>query len=390
MKKSDHRLQKSNIRKLFTFSFPLPPFPLLLIPIFFAGCALPMRGLVYLHPDLKDHKWLHAHEMQASETPFRFFQSEENHMGEKLGLNDWSPAVVPVWRTLDEMVEAHPNQALVVIRNDTVLYSHYADGNDNRLNPSYSVAKSFTSALVGFAVQDGLIKSVDDFISEYLPGISKDERYGKVKIKHLLNHTSGIEHPLTVDGLLYYGKNLKRANNYIKFKNEPGTNQAYMNMNVWILGQLLEKVTKAPLNEYMQAKIWIPLGMESNARWTADKEERIKPYCCLQATALDYAKFGRFYLKKGNWEGEQLLNQNWVNWTLSRDTTEGGTFGYHNCWYIGYKDYNDFMAIGLYKQHIYINPDKNIIIVSMNDRPKTKAHKALNWEDIFRQIVDQL
>ena len=365
-------------------------FSLLALTLFVAGCALPLRGIVYLHPDLKDHKWLHAHEMQAPAEPFRFHKAERNQVGARIGLNDWSPAVVPVWRSLDELVKAHPNQALVIIRNDTVLYERYDDGESERLHPSYSVAKSFTSALVGFAVQDGLIRSVDDLVADYLPGISKDERYARLKVKHLLNHTSGIEHPLTVDGLLYYGRNLKRANNYIRFKNEPGTNQAYMNMNIWILGQLLEKVTGAPLNEYMEAKLWIPLGMESNARWTADRGERIKPYCCIQATALDYAKFGRFYLKKGNWQGTQLLNREWIDWSLSRDTTEGGTFGYHNCWYLGYKDYNDFLAIGLYKQHLYVHPGKNIIIVSMNDRPRTKAQKDLNWEDICRQIVDQL
>ena len=354
------------------------------------GCALPIRGVVYLRPDLKDHKWLHAHEIEAPETPFRFYEAPENDLGDKIGLNDWSPAVVPIWRTLNELVKAHPNQALVIIKNDTILYQHYADDDKTRLHPSYSVAKSFTSALVGFALQDGLIQSMDDLVADYLPEISKDARYGRLKIKHLLNHTSGIEHPLTVDGLLYYGKYLGKANQFIKFKNEPGTNQAYMNMNIWIIGQLLEKLTGAPLDEYMQAKIWIPLGMESDARWTADRKERIKPYCCIQATALDYAKFGRLYLNKGNWQGKQLLDKEWIESTLARDTTDGGTFGYRNCWYIGHKEYNDFMAIGLYKQHIYINQNKNIIIVSMNERQRSKAQKALNWEDIFRQIVDQL
>ena len=363
---------------------------LLAFLIFTVGCAVPMRGVIHLRPDLQDHNWLSARDVAAPETPFRFASAEPNNLGDRIGLNDWSPYVVPVWRTLNEFVKAHPNEALVIIRNDTVLYSHHNDGDRQKLNPSYSVTKSFTSALVGFAVQDGLIKSIDDYIADYLPGISKDSRYNRVKIKHLLNHTSGIEHPLTVDGLLYYGRNLKRANKYIKFKNEPGTNQAYMNMNVWILGQLLEKLTNTPLDEYLEKKLWIPLGMESPARWSADKKDRIKPYCCLQATALDYAKFGRFYLNKGNWQGKQLLNEDWITSTLSRDTTEGGTFGYHNCWYIGYKEYNDFMAIGLYKQHIYINANKNIIIVAMNNRPRTKDQKRLNWEDAFRQIVDQL
>lgn len=360
------------------------------IAIVFGGCALPIKSIVYLRPDLKDHQRMNALAMKAPEKAFCFHQNERKDFGDVIKVNDWSPAVVPLWRSLNELVEAHPNQALVIIRNDTILFEHYDDDANLRLHPSYSVAKSFTSALVGFAIQDGLIASLDDYAADYLPDWSDDPRYARLKLKHLLNHTSGIEHPLTVDGLLYYGSYLGKAKRFIKFKNEPGTNQAYMNMNIWLLGQILEKVTGAPLNKYMQAKIWVPLGMESDAKWTADKKNRIKPYCCIQATALDYAKFGRLYLNKGNWNGEQLLSKEWVNSTLARDTTEGGTYGYHNCWYIGYKDYNDFMAIGLYKQHIYVHPDKNIIIVSFNDRPRSAAQKALNWEDIFRQVVDQL
>jgi CubicO group peptidase (beta-lactamase class C family) len=362
----------------------------LLALLILSGCALPIKSIVYLRPDLKDHKRMHAHKLKAPEQPFCFYQNETKDFGDVIKVNDWSPAVVPLWRSLNELVEAHPNQALVIIRNDTILYEHYDDDANRKLHPSYSVAKSFTSALVGFALQDGLIPSLDELVDDYLPDWSKDPRWKRLRLKHLLNHTSGIEHPLTVDGLLYYGSYLGRAQRFIKFVNEPGTNQAYMNMNVWLLSQVLEKVTGKPLSDYLQEKIWTPLGMESDAKWSADRKDRVKSYCCIQATALDYAKFGRLYLKKGNWQGKQLLNEEWISTSLSRDTTEGGTYGYHNCWYIGYKDYNDFMAIGLYKQHIYINPDRNIIIVSLNDRPRSAAQKALNWEDIFRQIVDQL
>lgn len=358
--------------------------------IFLGGCALPIKSIVYLRPDLKDHKRMNALEVKAPEKPFCFHQNERENFGDVIKVNDWSPAVVPLWRSLNELVEAHPNQALVIIRNDTVLFEHYDDDSNLRLHPSYSVAKSFTSALVGFALQDGLVASLDEYVNDHLPDWSDDPRWKRLQLKHLLNHTSGIEHPLTVDGLLYYGSYLGKAKRFIKFKREPGTYQAYMNMNIWILSQVLEKVTGKPLSEYMQEKIWIPLGMESSAKWTADKKERIKSYCCIQATALDYAKFGRLYLNRGNWQGNQLLNEDWIDSSLKRDTTEGGTYGYHNCWYIGHKEYNDFMAIGLYKQHIYINPDKNIIIVSFNDRPRSSAQKALNWEDIFRQVIDQL
>lgn len=379
MHETDSR-PRFNYRFLFLFGFS----------VFLSGCAVPIKSIVYLRPDLKDHKRMHALKVEAPDESFCFAQYQKAGFGDRIKVNDWSPAVVPLWRSLNELVKAHPNQALVIIRNDTILYQHYDKEENRRLHPSYSVAKSFTSALTGFAIQDGLIPSLDEYVNDYLPDWSEDPRWKKLQLKHLLNHTSGIEHPLTVDGLLYYGSYLGRAQRFIKFKHEPGTNQAYMNMNVWLLSQVIEKVTGAPLSEYMQKKLWMPLGMESDALWSADRKDRVKSYCCIQATALDYAKFGRLYLNRGNWQGNQLLNSDWIDNTLKRDTTEGGTYGYHNCWYIGYKDYNDFMAIGLYKQHIYINPDKNIIIVSFNERPRSAAQKALNWEDIFRQIVDQL
>lgn len=351
------------------------------------GCALNLHSLFRLKPDLSDHRWLRALPLEASTQPFRFAHSTDTTWGTRLRVNDWSPPVVPLWRTLHELVKAHPNQAFVVIRNDTVLYEHYTRS-AGQLNPSYSVAKSFTSALVGFAVQDGLL-ALTDPVAKYLPDLSPDPRYAKVTIAHLLNHTSGIEHPLVVDGLFYYGDRTERAYKFIRFKHEPGTQQAYMNMNIWLIGRVLEKVTGAPLNRYMQAKVWGPLGMES-ARWSADADDHIKPYCCLQATALDYAKFGRLYLNKGEWQGKRLLNKEWIEQSIARDTTQGGTFGYHNCWYLGYKEEMDFVAIGLYKQHLYINPRKKVIIVSLNDRPHGYAQRKLNWEDICKQIVDQL
>jgi CubicO group peptidase (beta-lactamase class C family) len=363
------------------------PVLLFSILVLATGCALTGHSLFRLNPDLKDHTWLKALPLKESDTPFHFATTTDTTWGTRLRVNDWSPPVVPIWRTLDELVRVHPNEALVIVRHDTVLFEHYAH-TPGQLNPSYSVAKSFTSALVGFAVQDGLIAMTDP-VAKHLPGLSNDPRYELVTLAQLLNHTSGIEHPLVVDGLLYYGDRTERAKKFIRFKHLPGTHQAYMNMNIHLLGRVLEKVTGAPLNQYMQKKLWDPLGMQ-NARWSADADDHIKPYCCLQATALDYARFGRLYLNKGEWQGRQLLDREWIEQSIVRDTTQGGTFGYHNCWYIGYKDEMDFVAIGLYKQHLYINPRKGVIIVSLNDRPHGYAQRKLIWEDVCRQIVDQL
>jgi hypothetical protein len=363
-------------------------FVVLIAALGISGCGLPAQSLVLLSPDHKDVHRMPALPLKASTEPYQF-KTANNDLGRRIKLNVWAP-LVPVTRNLDQVLEWYPNQAFIIIRNDTILYENYREGKVEAQFPSYSVAKSFTSALVGFALQDGLIGSIDEPISKYLPDICTDPWYKKVTLQHLLNHTSGMEHSLTIDGLLYYGHNIKKGFRHIKFAHEPGTNQAYMNINILLLGLVLEQVTKAPLSEYMQQKIWEPLGMEYDAQWSTDKKNRIKPYCCLQATARDYAKFGKLYMQKGEWQGEQLLNRDWVEQSISRDTTNGGTFGYHNCWYIGYNTYNDFIAIGLYRQHLYVYPDKKIVIVALNRKPKGKEEKKFNFEDFLHQIVDQL
>lgn len=353
------------------------------------GCAMPARSFVLLAPDHKDVNRMPAMELKAPPAPFQFHNATDSNLGTRIRLNDWSPMVYE-WLTLDSLLKVHPNQAFVIIRNDTVLYEHYREGDASAQFPSYSVAKSFTSALVGFALQDGLINSMDDLVASYLPDMCADPRYQRVTLAHLLNHTSGLQHPLTVDGLLYYGNDLRKAKRHIRFKHEPGTVQAYMNINMLLLGAVLEKQTGEPLSAYMQKKLWSPLGMEYDARWSTDKHDRIKPYCCLQAAARDYAKLGRLYLNKGEWHGQQMLPREWVERSIARDTTDGGTFGYHNSWYIGLAGYDDFIAIGLYRQHLYVHPGKNIIMVALNRKPENKRQRKFNWEDALRQIVDQL
>lgn len=361
----------------------------LLAVLIWTGCAMPARSYVLLAPDYKDVNRMPALPLEAPADPFIFHPSDSDDLGSSIRLNDWSPMVYQ-WLTLDSLLKVHPNQAFVIIRNDTVIYENYREGDASALFPSYSVAKSFISALMGFALQDGLIGSMDDFVADYLPDMSADPRYRQVKLSHLLNHTSGLYHPLTVDGLLYYGNNLMKARRHMRFKYDPGTVQAYMNINTLLLGMLLEKQTGAPLSAYMQQKLWQPLGMEYDARWSTDRHDRVKPYCCIQAAARDYAKFGRLYLNKGEWQGQQLLDRQWVEQSIARDTTEGGTFGYHNSWYIGLGAYEDFLAIGLYRQHLYVHPGKNVIMVALNRKPKDRRQKKFNWEDALRQIVDQL
>jgi CubicO group peptidase (beta-lactamase class C family) len=171
---------------------------------------MPFKAFFLLTPDHKDVHRMPAKELKAPQVPFQFHESADKGLGKRLKMNVWAP-LVPVTRNLDQILEWYPNQAFVIIRNDTVLYEKYREGDPSAQHPSYSVAKSFTSALVGFALQDGLLGSINDPVAKYLPGICDDPRYAKVTLQHLLNHTSGMEHSLTIDGLLYYGNDLEKG-----------------------------------------------------------------------------------------------------------------------------------------------------------------------------------
>jgi CubicO group peptidase (beta-lactamase class C family) len=176
----------------------------------------------------------------------------------------------------------------------------------------------------------------------------------------------------------------------VEFSSKPGTNQEYLNINIQLLGLVLHRITGKLPAEYLTDKLWKPLGMCSDAQWTKDRKGENLTFCCMGATALDYAKFGRLYLNKGDWNGKQIVSKEWCEKSVERDTTEGSSFGYNYCWHIGEKEYGDYMADGLYKQHIYVQPSKKIIIVLMADRENQLKAERVMWRNVFHQVVDQL
>lgn len=361
---------------------------IVLLLVVWAGC-LPVRSVFLAGPDYKDSKRLKNTDLHASDRPF-VFETTDQDWGKLLKVDDWTTDV-PVFNTVEYVAKEHDALAFLIIRHDTVLMEYYDDKyTATDRHPSYSVAKSFTSALVGIAMQEGYINSIDDKVKQYLPELDFDPYFDQLSIRHLLDHTSGFKYSLSVDAHIYYGKNVWNGVNQLKFDTIPGTKQSYLNMNTQLLGLLLQRVTGKTLDKYLQDKIWTPLGMQTDAFWSTDGKGNVRSFCCLNATALDYAKLGRLYMHKGNWEGKQIVNEAWVNETLSVDTTQGSSLGYHHSWYVGLEKYNDFMAIGYYKQHIYVNPEKDLVIVLLGTKENKLRASRVNWWFIFRQLADQL
>lgn len=354
----------------------------------FSGC-LPARAVFLAAPDHKDSNRFRKAVVEAGAETLQFTESTTD-WGKLLKVTDWTTDV-PVFSTLHTIASQHQTQALLVIRNDTILSQYYAPGNDSAtLFPSYSLAKSFLSALVGMAVQQGYVQHVDELVKNYLPQLDFHPYFNQLTIRHLLNHTSGIKYSLALDGTIYYGNNLTKGIRKIKFDTLPGTQQRYININSQLLGLLLEKATGQSAPQYLQQQLWQPLGMQHDAFWSTDKKGQAKTYCCLNATATDLARFGRLYMHRGQWEGRQLLDESWIEQSLAADTTQGSSYAYNYSWYLGLAGYNDFMAIGYLKQYIYIHPDKNLIIVLLNRKEDKLLAERVNWPYIFRQVADQL
>jgi CubicO group peptidase (beta-lactamase class C family) len=344
------------------------------------------RLIIYNFSDIKDYRIFPARELKASPNPFMFYAKTKQHMPDSL-LHKGKKV------NLTKFLEDESTLAFLVIRNDTILYeTYFRDKDKNLIVPSFSMAKSFTSALIGCAIEDGLIKSVDEPVTNYIPEL-KENGFDKVKIKHVLQMTTGLKfnenyiNPFSDVGAFYYGLHLRKNVLKLKLAYEPGTKFEYISGNTEVLGLVLERALKnKTITQYLQEKIWTPLQMEFDASWSIDqKKDGIeKTFCCINARARDFAKFGKLFLNKGNYNGTQVVPASWVEQCTKADLTEGGAPDYKYQWWLE-KD-GSYQAQGYLGQHIYICPKKNIVIVKLS---KWRNQK-LNWAGYFKQITDQL
>lgn len=332
-----------------------------------------------------------AHTIRADEDKFNFAQKtpDKTFYIDKYS-KEGSNAI-----SLDKFIKGFDhNLAFLVIKNDTILFQHYADGqSDESIFTTFSVSKSIVSMLIGIALDEGKISSIEDPITKYIPELD-DHGFEKITIEHLLKHTSGIRfkeryvNPFDNDvARYYYGKDVYKALKQLKIENEPGQSFHYHSANTQLLGLILINATGQGVAEYFEEKIWSKIGTENDASWsTYEKQPVEKTFCCFNSTSVDLAKFGRLLLNGGNWNGQQLIPKEWIDKTHARDIDGGSIWGYQYHMILGLDRYQDFMAQGLYDQYIYMMPEKDIVIVSINDTHKP----SVNWRLVFLQIVDQL
>ncbi len=354
----------------------------LLLSIVVTSCKLG-RFVVYNFADIKDYKKFPSRPLVSNDTKFKFYYTDKGKYPKSLKMDN---KPVP----FDTVLEDNNTVAFLIIKNDTIQYEKYFKGNNQEsIIPSFSMAKSVTSILIGCALDDGLIQSIDEPITNYIPELASNG-FEKVTIKHVLQMTSALQfsesyiNSFGEAASFYYGRNLKKEIAKLKLKGTPGQKFEYVSGNTQLLGMVLERALKGKtVTHYFQEKLWTPLEMEYDASWSIDKQKEgtEKTFCCINARARDFAKIGRLYLNKGKWNGKQIVSEKWVAASTKVDTTEGSVEEYQYQWWLP-STTGDFMAEGILGQYIYVNPAKNIIIVRMG-----KNSGSINWTDFFSLIV---
>ncbi|MBS0481506.1 MAG: serine hydrolase [Proteobacteria bacterium] len=287
---------------------------------------------------------------------------------------------------------------IVILQDGKVRFEQYGLGFDAHGRwTSFSVAKSFTSTLVGAAIKDGHIKSLDDKVSSYIPDL-RGSAYDDVTVRQLLTMSSGVkwnedyEDPKAdvamfnnakpdpgVDATVSYMRKLPRAH-------PPGEVWHYNTGETNLIGVLVSSATKKPLSQYMQEKIWQPGGMEAQATWLLGKTGHEISGCCLQAETRDFARFGLFVLANGHVGGQQIVPDDWFAQAThkQKDIGQPGR-GYGFQWWT-YDD-GSVSAQGIFGQGIFIDPKRHLVIASNADWSRaTQGPEPEAREAFYKQI----
>lgn len=307
---------------------------------------------------------------------------------------------------VDAFMTSQHAAALVIVQDGKVRLEKYGldFGPEGRWT-SFSVAKSFTSTLVGAAIQDGYIKSIDDMVSDYIPDL-KGSAYDNVTIRQLLTMTSGVawnedyadpesdvarfnSHTAEpgVDVTVSYMRQLPA-------EAEPGTKWVYKTGETNLIGVLASSAANKPLAEYLSEKIWKPFGMQQDATWLLGSTGHEISGCCVQAATRDYARFGLFMLAGGIAGGEQVLPDGWIEQATTKQVDigrPGAGYGYQ--WWT--LDDGAYIAQGIFGQGIFIDPKRQLVIASNGNWPQatdmqggTQSKDRLAFYRQVQQAID--
>ena len=318
-------------------------------------------------------------------------------------------------RTLNAYLARQPATGLLIARGNTILVERYQYARTDRDRfTSWSMAKTVTSMLIGIAIAEGFIRSVDDPAAAYVPELAGTE-YGRTSLRHLLQMSSGVRFREDYSAgssdiaRLVLATYLRRGTGGVSavtpFNQRlapPGRRFSYSSAETQVLGLVLRAATGRPLAEYLEAKIWQPMGAEADATWLVDNSGQEAAFCCLNAVLRDYARLGLLLAQGGAWRGRQLIPAAWV---IEATTVPEGqpylgavtaTLGYGYQTWIGpldtvADDRRLFLLWGVRGQRIYVDPRSRLVMVHTAVHLESVDTDALGEADaLWAGVVNQL
>lgn len=340
--------------------------------------------------------------VRRATTPWLFKRAPEPAISYKFG---------PERRSIADYLHHNPTTGLLIAKDDTILYEHYQYARTDRDRfLSQSMAKTITAMLIGIAVSEGKIKSIDDPVSTYVPGLANAE-YGKTSIRDLLHMSSGVAFSETYDGQddiarlsrdLFGEPGKDPVASVAQFDTRaapPGTKWHYASIETEILGLVLRSATAVPVADYLHGRIWDAIGAEADAAWAIDGTGQEIAFCCFNATLRDYARLGRLLAHDGAWEGRQLIPRQWLLDATMVKPTDGhlapGTatpyFGYgYQVWLLPGEP-RRFALLGIRGQIILVDPATKLVMVHTAVRkkpsePSSYAEPLALWFAVLGQL----
>ena len=334
--------------------------------------------------------------MKPSTKPFHFPEDDQMALPEGYQFEN-------AMKSTGAFLEETDTSALFVLKDSRVRFEEYwlTGGRDVQWI-SWSVAKSFVSAMIGIAVDEGWIESLESPITQYATEL-EGSAYDGVSIRNVLQMSSGAQwnedysDPRSdvnrLGAVMAGGSSLAEFVAQIERATEPGTVCQYNSADTQALGMLLVGATGRSISSYMQEKICEPLGMEAEGYWIVDSAGMEMVLGGLNLTARDFARIGELYRNKGMWQGRQIVSPAWVEASILPDAPHlqvgqvivGGhvfPFGYGYQWWIPETTCGEFSAIGVYNQFVYVDPSRSVVIVklSANRSYGTTTNESENQE----------
>ncbi len=337
------------------------------IGIYLAVPTYLMNAVLHGNPDLNDYQIFPNRTVTAGKTmPWKV-----------------SPKVNSVTLPDSLMINMEKMQtvAFLVIQNQEIIYEKYWEGySENSLSNSFSAAKSIVSLLVGIALDEGYIdslnQSVGDFLPEYAVGDKKN-----IRIRDLLTMSSGLSwdeaytSPSSITTQAYYGDDLPSLVTNLEVVAPPGKRFNYLSGDTQLLAMVLKRATGKNLSDYASEKLWKKMGAVHDAFWSLDHKGGMeKAFCCFNTNARDFARFGQLVLNNGSWNGQQIVSVNYIQKATSPasylldDHDQPVDFYGFQWWIIHYKGQAIPYMRGILGQYVFALPEQNAVIVRLGHK----------------------